>query len=208
MARKCLKNLMISTIKKKNESEKAKPDEKKTSRVNSMVLFPRNRDGGEGLMFVDINIAGQKRSALVDTRASDLFIWEKAAKKLGLSIRKSNKKINTVNFEEAPTVGVVQNVELQIGELKSNEEFEVVGALSKFLSNEAEGLWAVRSQDVRIKGIPMRTSQNWGKLEQRLLANEMYQLVQRFKLRGDKSRGKGFEGRDNRIARQVGKKPR
>ncbi|MBA0755920.1 hypothetical protein Gogos_020960 [Gossypium gossypioides] len=41
----------------------------------------------------------------------------------------------------------------------------------------------------------MGTSQNWGKLEQRPLANEIYQRVQRFKLRGDGSRGKGFEGR-------------
>ncbi|MBA0633868.1 hypothetical protein Godav_025731 [Gossypium davidsonii] len=97
---------MISTIKKKDVPEEAKPVEKKTSRVNSMVLFRKNRDGEEGLMFVDINIAGQKRSALVDTGALDLFISKKVAKKLGLSIRKSNKKIKIVNFDEASTVGV------------------------------------------------------------------------------------------------------
>ncbi|MBA0747122.1 hypothetical protein Gogos_009582 [Gossypium gossypioides] len=84
--------------------------------VNSMVIIPKKMNGEEGLIFVDINIAGQKRSALVDTGASDLFISKKAAKKLGLSIRKSNKKIKTVNSKEAPTVGVVRNVELQIGE--------------------------------------------------------------------------------------------
>ncbi|MBA0751909.1 hypothetical protein Gogos_000797 [Gossypium gossypioides] len=33
-------------------------------------------------------------------------------------------------------------------------------ALSKFLSKEADGLWAVRSQDVRIQGILMGTSLN------------------------------------------------
>ncbi|MBA0753961.1 hypothetical protein Gogos_021889 [Gossypium gossypioides] len=76
-------------------------------------------------MFVDINIAGQKWSALIDTRASDLFISEKAGKKFGLSIKKSNKKIKTINFEEAPTMGVVHNVELQIGEWKAKEDFEV-----------------------------------------------------------------------------------
>ncbi|MBA0755062.1 hypothetical protein Gogos_022245 [Gossypium gossypioides] len=65
-------------------------------------------------MFVDINIVGQKRSALIDTGVSDLFILKKAANKLGLSIKKSNKKIKTVNFEDSPTVGVVRNVELQI----------------------------------------------------------------------------------------------
>ncbi|MBA0753962.1 hypothetical protein Gogos_021889 [Gossypium gossypioides] len=77
-------------------------------------------------MFVDINIAGQKWSALIDTRASDLFISEKAGKKFGLSIKKSNKKIKTINFEEAPTMGVVHNVELQIGEWKAKEDFEVI----------------------------------------------------------------------------------
>ncbi|MBA0552678.1 hypothetical protein Golob_023461, partial [Gossypium lobatum] len=61
-------------------------------------------------MFVDINIVGQKRSALIDMEASNLFISKKATKKLGLSIKKSNKKIKTVNSEEAPTIRVVRNV--------------------------------------------------------------------------------------------------
>ncbi|KAK5838414.1 hypothetical protein PVK06_007143 [Gossypium arboreum] len=45
--------------------------------------------------------------------------------KLGLSIRKSNKKIKTINSEEAPTMRVARNVELQIDEWKGNEKFEV-----------------------------------------------------------------------------------
>ncbi|MBA0805515.1 hypothetical protein Gohar_005027 [Gossypium harknessii] len=117
MARKCLKKSMISVIKKKDELKKeAKPVEKKTSRVNSIVVIPKKRNGGEGLIFVDVDVAGQKRSALVDIEASDLFISKKAAEKLGLLIKKSNKKIKTVNSDEAPTVGVIRNVELQIGE--------------------------------------------------------------------------------------------
>ncbi|MBA0754974.1 hypothetical protein Gogos_020534, partial [Gossypium gossypioides] len=55
---------------------------------------------------------------------------------------------------------------------------KIVGALSKFLSKEAKGLWAVRSKNVRIQGIPVRTSQNWGKLERRLLTKGMYQQMQ------------------------------
>ncbi|PPR93089.1 hypothetical protein GOBAR_AA27584 [Gossypium barbadense] len=117
---------MILAIKKKYEPEEAKPVEKKTSRVNSMVLIPKKRDGGEGLMFIDINIASQKRGAFVNTEASELFISEKAVKKLGLSIKKLDKKIKMVNSEEAPTVGVIQNVELQINEWKGKEEFEVI----------------------------------------------------------------------------------
>ncbi|MBA0739985.1 hypothetical protein Gogos_013210 [Gossypium gossypioides] len=50
-------------------------------------------------MFVDINIASLKRSALVDTGASNLFISKKVTKKLGLLIKKSNNKIKTVNSE-------------------------------------------------------------------------------------------------------------
>lgn len=54
---------------------------------------------------MDINITGQRKSVLVDTGALDLFILEKVASKLGLSIRKLNK-IKMVNFEEVPTTGV------------------------------------------------------------------------------------------------------
>ncbi|MBA0772142.1 hypothetical protein Gotri_007571 [Gossypium trilobum] len=117
MARKCPKKSIISTRKKKDgPKEEAKFIEGKTSRVNSMVLIPKKMNGEEGLMFVDINIAGQKWSALIDTGASDLLISEKGTKKISLSIKRSNKKIKTVNFKEAPTMGVVRNVELQIGE--------------------------------------------------------------------------------------------
>ncbi|MBA0786192.1 hypothetical protein Gotri_028092 [Gossypium trilobum] len=74
MTRKCPKKSMISAIEKKDVPEKVKPVKKKISRVNLMVLSCKNRDGEEGLMLVDINIAGQKRSALVNIGASDLFI--------------------------------------------------------------------------------------------------------------------------------------
>ncbi|MFQ6628970.1 hypothetical protein Gotur_007158 [Gossypium turneri] len=102
MKRDCPKVSSVSAIKRNDEPEEAKPVEEKPSRVNSMVLIPKKRNGKEGLMFVDINITGQKRGALIDTGASDLFISEKAAGKL------------------------VQNMELEIGEWKGNEDFEVI----------------------------------------------------------------------------------
>ncbi|MBA0555779.1 hypothetical protein Golob_025935 [Gossypium lobatum] len=74
MKRDSLKVSSVSTIKRNDELEE-------------------KRNGVEGLMFVDINIAGQKRSTLVDTGASDLFILEKAEGKLGLSIKKSIGKL-------------------------------------------------------------------------------------------------------------------
>ncbi|KAH1098525.1 hypothetical protein J1N35_015446 [Gossypium stocksii] len=116
MARKYPKKSMISAIKIKDELEEAKPCEKKTSMINSMVLTLAKRNGKEGFMFVDINIVGQKQSVLVGTGASNLFILKKATKKLGLLIRKLNKKIKITNSDEAPTAEVAQNVELQIDE--------------------------------------------------------------------------------------------
>ncbi|KAH1056550.1 hypothetical protein J1N35_034615 [Gossypium stocksii] len=116
----------VSTIKRSDKPEEAEPVEKKTSRVNTIILVPMKRNSKERLMFIDINIAGQEMSAIVNTGTPYLFISKKAAKKFGLSIKKSNKKIKTVNFKEVPTVGVVRNVELQIGEWKGKEEFEAI----------------------------------------------------------------------------------
>ncbi|MFQ6645861.1 hypothetical protein Gotur_019383 [Gossypium turneri] len=93
---------LVSAIQRNDEPEEAKPIEGKTSRVNSMMLIPKKRNGKEGLMFIDINIAGQNWSALIDTGASDLFISEKDARKL------------------------VHNMELQIGKWKGKEDFEVI----------------------------------------------------------------------------------
>ncbi|KAH1083022.1 hypothetical protein J1N35_022783 [Gossypium stocksii] len=87
--------------------EKPEPDEGKASMLGSMMLTHAKRNNRHvGLIVVDINIAGQRKSALVDMRISNLFISEKATVKLGLSIKKLNKKIKTVNFEDVPTVGV------------------------------------------------------------------------------------------------------
>ncbi|MFQ6651654.1 hypothetical protein Gotur_023892 [Gossypium turneri] len=102
MKRDCPKVSSISAIKRNDEPEEVKPIEKKTWTVNSMVLIPKKRNGGEGLMFVDISIAGQKRSALVDIGASDLFISKKAMGK------------------------PVRDVELQIDEWKGKEKFAVI----------------------------------------------------------------------------------
>ncbi|MFQ6654284.1 hypothetical protein Gotur_025340 [Gossypium turneri] len=102
MKRDCPKVSSVSAIKRNDELEEVKPIEGKPSRVNSMVLIPKKRNGKKGLIFVDINIAGQKRSAVIDTGASNLYISKKAARKL------------------------IQGVELQNSEWKGKEDFEVI----------------------------------------------------------------------------------
>ncbi|KAE8671820.1 hypothetical protein F3Y22_tig00111917pilonHSYRG00118 [Hibiscus syriacus] len=62
-----------------------------------------------------VNVAGQKLSALVDTGASELFMSEPVAKRLGLHIEKTNGSIKTVNVEEVPIAGVAKGIELTVG---------------------------------------------------------------------------------------------
>ncbi|MBA0683543.1 hypothetical protein Goari_025192 [Gossypium aridum] len=80
----------------------------------------------KGFMYVDINIAGQRKSAFVDTGASDLFISKKVVGKLNLLVIKATKKIKMVNFNEFPIVGVAQGVEQQIGPWKGKDDFSVI----------------------------------------------------------------------------------
>ncbi|MFQ6652124.1 hypothetical protein Gotur_024133 [Gossypium turneri] len=69
-----------------------------------------------GLMFVNIIMAGRKLNALVDTGASDLFMSEEAAGKLGLKIDNEVGRIKTVNSESVPIKGIAKGVDLQLGE--------------------------------------------------------------------------------------------
>ncbi|PPR98187.1 hypothetical protein GOBAR_AA22485 [Gossypium barbadense] len=84
-------------------------------KLRSMILnsAKAKRDRKQkGLMYMDINIASQRKSALIDTGASDLFISRKDMGKLGLSVRKSTKKIKIVNSKKVLIVEVAQGVEL------------------------------------------------------------------------------------------------
>ncbi|KAJ8635855.1 hypothetical protein MRB53_010122 [Persea americana] len=75
---------------------------------------------------MDIVVAGNKMNALVDTGASDLFLSETAAKKLGLRVEKGNGWIKTVNSKEVPTMGRVQGVEIQLGQWTGKEAVYVI----------------------------------------------------------------------------------
>ncbi|KAH1129908.1 hypothetical protein J1N35_001286 [Gossypium stocksii] len=139
--RNCLKGYVLSVIKVDDEPEKmpislgsavcgvkakrgkerenAKLDESKASKLESMILTLAKRNSRQvGSMFMDINIVGQRKSALVDTRELDLFILEKVIGKLGFSVRKSNKKIKTMNSKEVLTMRVAREIKLQLDEWK------------------------------------------------------------------------------------------
>ncbi|KAK8271103.1 hypothetical protein V6Z12_D11G241300 [Gossypium hirsutum] len=78
------------------------------------------------LMFVDIIVASRKLKALVDTGASDLFISEEAACKLGLKIENEVGRIKTVNSESVPIKGVAKGVDLQLSKWSGKVSIKVI----------------------------------------------------------------------------------
>ncbi len=77
-------------------------------------------------MFAEIVIGGKQISALVDTGASNLFISEEGAKKLGLRVEQTRGRLKTVNSKEVPTCGIARDVEIRIGQWSSKEVVEVI----------------------------------------------------------------------------------
>ncbi|KAH1048235.1 hypothetical protein J1N35_039019 [Gossypium stocksii] len=187
----CPKISLVSAIKRNDESEEAEPVERKTSRVNLMVLIPKKNNDNEGLMFVDINVVGEKKSALVDTEASDLSSPKCGARNQRME---SNEEFE-VGTKVLSSIQLVEDV--LYGKNIDSIERDTTKAPSKVL--------VVQEIDMKLAESTMEPTP-LGK--GRLLANEMYQRVEHFKLRGDRSRGKDFEGRDNLIVRQVENKPR
>ena len=86
-ARDCPKRNKLSAIAKKEDDE----SDKETHKLGSIILnsMKAKRFGKrKGLIFTDIMVAGTKVTALVDTGASDLFVAERTAKRLGLKVSK------------------------------------------------------------------------------------------------------------------------
>ena len=121
--RGCPKQGKLAAIAEKDKAER------ETLKLGSIILSSiktKKSARQKGLMFVDIVVASNKMNALVDTRASDLFMSEIAAKKLGLLVEKGNGWIKTVNSREVPTMGREQGGEIQLGQWTGKEAIEVI----------------------------------------------------------------------------------
>ena len=124
-ARECPKKNKLSAIAREEDDE----SDRATLKLGSIILnsIKAKRFGKrKGLMFTDIIVAGTKITALMDTRASNLFVVERIAKRLGLKVSKGNGWIKTVNSKKVPTMGVAQKVELQLGDWKGKETIKVI----------------------------------------------------------------------------------
>ncbi|KAK5838602.1 hypothetical protein PVK06_007336 [Gossypium arboreum] len=83
-----MKRSKLFTISKEEEAEPKSKALKLVSVMLNFVNVKRDRKQKE-LIFVDINTESRRRSALIDTEASNLFIPNKFVGKLGLSVSKS-----------------------------------------------------------------------------------------------------------------------
>ena len=99
--RDCPKRGKLAAIVENNENEK---EILKLGSIMLSSIKTKRSARQKGLMFMDIMVAGKKMNAIVDTKASNLFMSEIAAKKLGLRVKKYNGWIKTVNFKEVPTM--------------------------------------------------------------------------------------------------------
>ncbi|KAK5785550.1 hypothetical protein PVK06_040146 [Gossypium arboreum] len=96
-----------------------------TKSLNS-ILGGVEEKSSNGLIFVDIIVAGRRLNALVDTGASDLFMSKEMAKELGLKIEEDSGRIKTVNSESIPITGVAKGVELKLGEWTGKATIKVI----------------------------------------------------------------------------------
>ncbi|KAH1031500.1 hypothetical protein J1N35_043674 [Gossypium stocksii] len=102
MVRDNLKRAVLSAIEGDNEPKKALP--KLGLIVNGVEAKRVKKNEKKGIKLVHIR---------------------ENLGKLGLSVSELSKKIKMVNSKEVPTVGVAQGVELQIGQWKGKEDFEL-----------------------------------------------------------------------------------
>ncbi|PKI46788.1 hypothetical protein CRG98_032825 [Punica granatum] len=108
---------------------KTDEDKEEETRLGSLRILSsittKKANRLKGLMFADVEIAGKEFTTLVDTGASNLFISEEGAKKLGLCVERTRGWLKTVNSKEVPTCGVAKDVDIRIEQWSGKETIEV-----------------------------------------------------------------------------------
>ncbi|KAE8706830.1 cytochrome P450 78A7-like [Hibiscus syriacus] len=122
MKRDCPQLVKVDAIK---ENDGVESETLKLGSILSTMEVKKGRKK-KGLMYIDITVASQKMSALVDTGASELFMSEQIAKRLGLYVEKATGFIKIVNAEEVPIAGVAKGIELTVGGWSGKEAIKVI----------------------------------------------------------------------------------
>ena len=83
-----------------------------------IIIFMKSQAAPKkkGFIYVEISIMEHKLNALIDTKAFDVFIFEKATNIFGLKLKKSNGKLKIVNSNKIPMAGMDWGINLHIGD--------------------------------------------------------------------------------------------
>ncbi|MFQ6648255.1 hypothetical protein Gotur_020799 [Gossypium turneri] len=106
------KEFVWDTLKSTSDKLTASEEIEDNTKSFSAILGGAKYRANNGLIFVDIIMAGRGLNALVDTGASDLFMFKEMAKKL--KIEKDSDRIKIVNSKSVPITGVAKGVELDL----------------------------------------------------------------------------------------------
>ena len=119
---------MLSALIKREEQE-----QEEEKRVGSLQLISAIKAKGEvpksgekGRLFVKAKIRGRTVKALVDTGASNNFLREDEAKKMGIPYERKQGWLKSVNSEPKATFGVARDVKVCLGDWIGLMDFSVV----------------------------------------------------------------------------------
>ncbi|KAL5775964.1 hypothetical protein ACOSP7_013524 [Xanthoceras sorbifolium] len=134
-ARECPKRKAINALVDEREKEMEE------SHMGSLRILtaikaqptPKTR-GSQGLMYLDVHINGKATRVMVDTGATNSFVSEEEARRLGLKVSKETGWLKAVNSKARPLIGMARGVSISMGNWNGKidltvapmDDFEVV----------------------------------------------------------------------------------
>ncbi|VFQ91468.1 unnamed protein product [Cuscuta campestris] len=127
-ARECPKKAKLSALIEEREEQ-----EREEERVGSLQLLnaikakvEMSKSNKKGRLFVEAKIGRHTVKALVDTGASNNFLREEEARKLGIDFKGERGWLKAVNSKPMATFGVAQDVKVSLGDWHGPIDFSVV----------------------------------------------------------------------------------
>ena len=96
-----------------SSSDSAPPHLSSLQFLNAITV--ENDASQKGLLYAMVKVNGKEVLAMLDTGATNNFVAEREAKRLGLKAVQNSFKLNVVNSEARPVKGTIM-VDLKIGE--------------------------------------------------------------------------------------------
>ncbi|KAL5808962.1 hypothetical protein ACOSQ3_029653 [Xanthoceras sorbifolium] len=134
-ARECPKRKAINALvdEREKEMEESHMGSLRTLTAIKAQPTPKTRRS-QGLMYLDVHINGKATRVMVDTGATNSFVSEEEARRLGLKVSKETGWLKAVNSKARPLIGMARGVSISMGNWNGKidltvapmDDFEVV----------------------------------------------------------------------------------